>query len=464
MLDLFSIYPALSSLTATGQAVSSNHFGRSTNILPFGQTGDSLQEGGFNIAGDYYANFLEDNFLQHLNQYAQAQRDLDPNWSAITDPNLPRPMQGQGQSIVHKYETLTGKTNYGLLNDSDVIVSGAMAELQPYWERMLIDTMIQEQLNNSDRSLVDLKYMQEGRNSVAHILDKDEYQQAKEVEFAYANSIVFLSLTEDQKTQYITMSLANQWEMIYLEKALWDSHLDLNSGHYLTSATSQLGEYDAALQAEKDSMDLSNVLSKFETYNRYTHRDYRSEFEAIFEEQTKPLSFDSISNQLKGVFMLYQGVLNRVPDKGGFEYWVREINEGYTLEQLAVGFVYSEEFQERTGSESWRDVTFDKVLTGLYSNVLGREPDQSGYDWWTNEYESGRKEIGNVVTGFTWSEEFYGIADEEMHAWLSATYGPNLKDLDWQGLGFNEEQTDSIGLVGQYDINSDHGYAGVVFQ
>lgn len=67
---------------------------------------------------------------------------------------------------------------------------------------------------------------------------------------------------------------------------------------------------------------------------------------------------------------------------------------------IAENFVHSNEFVERFGDNlSARD-----FLKTLYQNVLGREPDNTGYEFWLKEFERGQSEI-DILVAFTMSTE-----------------------------------------------------------
>ena len=88
---------------------------------------------------------------------------------------------------------------------------------------------------------------------------------------------------------------------------------------------------------------------------------------------------------------LYQAFLNRDPDAGGTVYWITQTRNGASLDDLAYGFAQSTEFIERYG-------TFgnEAFLTLLYDNMLGRIPDQAGFDYWLGEMERGLSQDGVV--------------------------------------------------------------------
>jgi hypothetical protein len=73
---------------------------------------------------------------------------------------------------------------------------------------------------------------------------------------------------------------------------------------------------------------------------------------------------------------LYGAAFARAPDAGGLEVQLDALHAGLTPIQLAANFLGSAEFVARYGAAP-SDVAY---VTALYNNVLGRIPDQGGFD------------------------------------------------------------------------------------
>lgn len=103
------------------------------------------------------------------------------------------------------------------------------------------------------------------------------------------------------------------------------------------------------------------------------------------------------------VFRLYSAVFGRKPDAGGFAYWVEELQAGAALEQVAAGFVGSQEFVANYGT-----LDDDGLVEALYANVLGRAPDEPGRRFWLSQLQN---ELGRVslVVFFSESSEFVAL-------------------------------------------------------
>ena len=99
---------------------------------------------------------------------------------------------------------------------------------------------------------------------------------------------------------------------------------------------------------------------------------------------------------------LYTAAFGRVPDEGGLQYWVNVVNDPLvSYKDVSQNFVNSTEFSAIASPNSSSDV----FATALYQNVLGRAPDSSGLDYWTNQLNSGLKDRADILIGFAESPE-----------------------------------------------------------
>jgi len=110
---------------------------------------------------------------------------------------------------------------------------------------------------------------------------------------------------------------------------------------------------------------------------------------------------------------LYLAVLDREPDAEGFRYWEDRMDAGLSLERLVDHFIASDEFQSRyAGTDN------TGFVTGLYENVLDRQPDAAGLEWWTEQLESGARDRDELVLGFMQSEEFIASTEPVVQNFL----------------------------------------------
>ncbi|MBK6999010.1 MAG: DUF1566 domain-containing protein [Rhodoferax sp.] len=100
-------------------------------------------------------------------------------------------------------------------------------------------------------------------------------------------------------------------------------------------------------------------------------------------------------------YRIYQAAFNRTPDSGGLKYWIEQMDKGMGLLEVAARFVDSDEFRSLYGTNP-ANASF---LTKLYNNVLHRQPEQSGYDWWLDELNSGRRSQTKALADFSESDE-----------------------------------------------------------
>ena len=115
-----------------------------------------------------------------------------------------------------------------------------------------------------------------------------------------------------------------------------------------------------------------------------------------FDDVTPPIPR---SESYLQAFRLYRACLSRKPDAEGIAWWVRQIDAGMELREVAARFIDSEEFRIEYGSVS------DKVfVTLLYNNVLGREPDADGYAYWLNKLTNGYPKQ-DILVSFSESPE-----------------------------------------------------------
>ena len=98
---------------------------------------------------------------------------------------------------------------------------------------------------------------------------------------------------------------------------------------------------------------------------------------------------------------LYQAFFGREPDAAGAKYWIDVNAHDNSLDQIADYFTGSQEF-----SNSYEGTTYREYLAAVYQNVLGREFDQEGFDYWLGLLESGELTRGGVVRWVAANHEF----------------------------------------------------------
>jgi hypothetical protein len=116
-----------------------------------------------------------------------------------------------------------------------------------------------------------------------------------------------------------------------------------------------------------------------------------------FSDKTMALDTSGNAGQ---VYRMYQAALNRTPDKGGLGDWIAAMDTGTTLTDVASGFIGSAEFQGMYANHS-----VSEVITHLYQNILHRDPEPAGLEYWTNQYNAGNISAPGLLIGFSESAE-----------------------------------------------------------
>lgn len=119
------------------------------------------------------------------------------------------------------------------------------------------------------------------------------------------------------------------------------------------------------------------------------------------------------------ILRLYFAIFDRPPDIGGAIYWIDRYNNGEHIERIADHMSQSPEFLALYG-----DTSNDRFVNALYMNVLDREPDPSGFEFWVGGIETGTFDRLWVLRHFAASSEF--VADHTFAGESDAPAGPPL--------------------------------------
>lgn len=96
-------------------------------------------------------------------------------------------------------------------------------------------------------------------------------------------------------------------------------------------------------------------------------------------------------------YRLYTAAFDRAPDKGGLGYWIKMMDSGMSLQQVAAGFTTSKEFADLYGANS----SNAEFVGHLYDNVLHRPAEGAGRDFWLDSLSQG---VGREVVLAHFSE------------------------------------------------------------
>lgn len=111
------------------------------------------------------------------------------------------------------------------------------------------------------------------------------------------------------------------------------------------------------------------------------------------------LAFD-IDGNAGQAYRIYQAAFDRTPDTGGLSYWIKSMDAGTTLADVAEGFVRSDEFIYTYGL----NLADEAFVGGLYENILGREGEAAGISFWVDALENGTSRA-SILYGFSESAE-----------------------------------------------------------
>ncbi|HYD60230.1 MAG TPA: DUF4214 domain-containing protein [Noviherbaspirillum sp.] len=122
--------------------------------------------------------------------------------------------------------------------------------------------------------------------------------------------------------------------------------------------------------------------------------------ERIHFADNKAVAFD-VDGTAGQVYRMYQAAFDRKPDVGGLGLWIATMESGMSLADVAAGFANSQEFKNLYGASP----TTAELVTRLYQNVLHRAPDSGGFQHWTGLLDSGQLAVKDVMVGFSESLE-----------------------------------------------------------
>jgi hypothetical protein len=77
-------------------------------------------------------------------------------------------------------------------------------------------------------------------------------------------------------------------------------------------------------------------------------------------------------------YRLYQAAFNRTPDLAGLGYWIKQMDNGMSLLDMARNFTHSQEFQALYGVHP----SNTELVTNFYLNTLHRDPEPAGHAYW----------------------------------------------------------------------------------
>jgi Ca2+-binding RTX toxin-like protein len=151
--------------------------------------------------------------------------------------------------------------------------------------------------------------------------------------------------------------------------------------------------------AQNSTLDIRDdgtiVILYDQTYNQY---DTFTDVERVLFSDRK-LAFD-VDGNAGQAYRLYQAAFDRTPDEQGLGFWIAAIDGGMQLEDVSEKFVQSAEFMALTG----QNATSDVFVNAMYQNVLQRDADLGGLEYWKQQMDSGM-DRADILLHFSESAE-----------------------------------------------------------
>ncbi len=108
-------------------------------------------------------------------------------------------------------------------------------------------------------------------------------------------------------------------------------------------------------------------------------------------------------------YRLYSAALGRTPDEAGLRFWDGVLEAGAEIADVAEAFLFSEEF---AGPEA-DALAPREIVDAFYDNVLGREADPAGREFWSGVLEDGLMTAVDVMLTFVdHAENLARVADD----------------------------------------------------
>jgi len=120
------------------------------------------------------------------------------------------------------------------------------------------------------------------------------------------------------------------------------------------------------------------------------------------------------------IYRLYQAAFDRTADTGGLGFWIKAMDNGLSLHDVAYGFTQSAEFHAIFGQSP----SNANIVNHLYQNALHRTGEASGVAFWLNLLDTHQLSIADVMIGFSESPESHaGVASVIGNGIIYTSYG-----------------------------------------
>jgi hypothetical protein len=110
------------------------------------------------------------------------------------------------------------------------------------------------------------------------------------------------------------------------------------------------------------------------------------------------------------VLALYIAYFSRAPDADGMSFWVAQAENGQSLYDISAGFANHPVFTQEYGGLGARE-----IVEKMYLNVLHREGDAGGIDFWVDKIDNQGQAVSQVFVDFA-----VGALEIDLEAYFGA--------------------------------------------
>lgn len=118
----------------------------------------------------------------------------------------------------------------------------------------------------------------------------------------------------------------------------------------------------------------------------------------VFDNATLAIDIDGNAGQ---AYRLYKAVFNRAPDAVGLGFWINSLDKGVSLLEVAQAFMTTDEYKTLYGGSQ----TNLELVTRFYHNILGRDPEAAGRDFWVHKLDARLAGVADVMAAISESAE-----------------------------------------------------------
>lgn len=118
----------------------------------------------------------------------------------------------------------------------------------------------------------------------------------------------------------------------------------------------------------------------------------------VFDNATLALDIDGNAGQ---AYRLYEAVFNRAPDAVGLGFWINSLDKGVSLREVAQAFMATNEYRSLYGVGQGNL----ELVTRFYQNILGRDPEPTGRDFWVRNLDARLTGVADVIVAISESAE-----------------------------------------------------------